>query len=301
MTRIGWSGILFVTLAFRAGGQVTVNVAPNQDQYLPGESVVMAVRIANHSGQTLHLGAEDDWLTFMVEGQGGRMVPQLGEVAVRGPFDLESSGVATKRVDLAPCFPMLERGRYTVTAVLKIKGWNTQITSRASAFDVIEGANLWEQEFGLPLAGGAANASPEIRRYSLRQANYLRGEIRLYLRVTDQSGTRPVRVVRVGSMLSFSRPEHSIDKLSNLHLLYQNAPHAFSYTVYNPDGELIQRQTHDYVTTRPRLQTSPDGNLEVVGGVRRVTPKDIPPPPEPGPSLAPKPVTIPDSAPPPQP
>ena len=265
MKKIGWSGILFASLSFRALGQVTVEVGQTQDQFLPGESVPVAVRITNQSGQTLHLGDEDDWLTFSVEGIGGTVVPKLGEVPVRGAFDLESSGVATKRVDLAPYFPLLQRGRYTVTAMLKIRGWNSEIPSRGKTFDVIEGVNLWEQEFGLPEAAGGTNANPEIRRYCLRQASYLR-ELRLYLRVTDQSGTRPVRVVPIGVMLSFSRPEHRIDKHSNLHVLYQSGPQSFSYTVYNPDGDLITRQTHDYVRTRPRLQVDADGNPQVVGG-----------------------------------
>ena len=74
-------------------------------------------------------------------------------------------------------------------------------------------------------------------------------------------------------MLSFSRPEHVINKLGNLHLIYQNAPHSFSYCVYNPNGDLVARQTHDYVSTRPRLGPDADGNVSVVGGVRRVTPR----------------------------
>jgi hypothetical protein len=224
-------------------------------------------------------------------------VPKLGEVPVRGAFDLESSGAAIKRVDLQPYYALLRRGRYSVTAVLKIKGWTSEIASPPSSFDVIEGVDIWEEEFGLPVPPGGNSANPEVRRYGLRQANYVRGELRLYLRVTDQSGARPLRVVPIGQMVSFSRPEHRLDKLSNLHLLFQNGPHSFSYTVFNPDGELLKRQIHDYVTTRPRLQVDTDGNPQVVGGNRRVTAQDIPPPPEPTPSLAPLPVSVPDSVP----
>ena len=102
MRKIGWSGLFVAALAFRAAGQVTVVVTPSQDQFLPGESVIVAVRVTNHSGQTLHLGDDEDWLTFSVENQRGMVVPRLGEVPVRGPFDVESSQAVTKHVTSPP-------------------------------------------------------------------------------------------------------------------------------------------------------------------------------------------------------
>jgi hypothetical protein len=75
-----------------------------------------------------------------------------------------------------------------------------------------------------------------------------------------------------------------VDKLSNLHVLYQNGATSFSYTVFNPEGELLTRQTFDYAATRPRLHGNDDGSISVVGGVRRVTANDVPvskPPPAP--------------------
>ena len=65
-----------------------------------------------------------------------------------------------------------------------------------------------------------------------------------------------------------------MDKFSNLHLLYQNWAHSFSYSVYNPDGELITRQIYDYTDARPRLQVDAEGNIAVTGGVRRATDKE---------------------------
>ena len=64
---------------------------------------------------------------------------------------------------------------------------------------------------------------------------------------------------------------------SNLHVLCQEGFHAFRYTVINPDGEIIVRRIYDYVDKRPRLEPDTDGKVLVAGGVRRVTPSDIPP------------------------
>jgi hypothetical protein len=271
-------GVLLVALA-PALGQLSVEVVLSQDQFLRGESLPVAVRITNRSGQSLRLGGDEDWLVFSIESREVGVVPKSGEAPVLGEFVLDSSKVGTKRVDLAPYFPLTTPGRYSVTATVKIKEWNAERSSPPKSFDVIEGARLWEQEFGVPPARGATNAEPEVRKYTLQQANYIRGHLRLYLRVTDLNG-KVVQVTPIGPVLSFSRPEANVDPVSNLHVLYQDRPHAFSYTSYNPDGELLLRQTYEFTTSRPRLQLNPEGKVAVIGGTRRVSRNDLPPAPK---------------------
>jgi len=278
MKKIGsWLGLILATLS-PLSAQVSVEVKLEQDQFLPGEALRAAVRVTNRSGQTLRLGAEPDWLTFSIESRDGFVVGKEADVPVTGEFVLESSKTATKRVDLAPYFPLDRQGRYAVGATVRIKKWDHQITSEPTSFTVIEGAKLWQQEFGVPRAGGATNGEPEVRKYILQQANYLKGRIRLYLRLTDQSGNKTFRVFAIGSLVSFSRPEPQLDKSSNLHVLYASGPQSYSYTVFNPDGDILIRQTYEYVDSRPRLQPHDDGNISVKGGVRRVTADDLPAP-----------------------
>ncbi|MEI6391553.1 MAG: hypothetical protein WCT12_10665 [Verrucomicrobiota bacterium] len=281
MKQIGlWLGLLLTALS-PASAQVTVEITQDQDQFLPGEAIITAVRITNRSGQALRLGAEDNWLTFSVESGDREVVPKTGDVPVTGEFLLPSSKVGTKRVDLAPYFSATIPGRYSVTATLRIKDWDREITSPPRKFDIIEGAKLWEQIIGVPKSAGATNSTPEVRKYILQQAHYLKSQLRLYLRLTDASGAKAFRVVTIGPTVSFGRPEPQVDKFSNLHVLYQDQPHAFNYTVFNPDGDVILRQTYDYLGTRPRLQPDGDGKIAVAGGARRITPNDIPtPPPE---------------------
>lgn len=237
----------------------------------------VAVRIINRSGQTLHLGAESDWLSFSIESRDGSVAPKIGEVPVLGEFDLENSEVATKRVDLAPYFALSHEGRYSIMAAVRIKNWDREIVSRPRAFDLIQGAKIWEQQVGVPSSGTASNLPPQVRTYILQQANYLRGHLRLYLRVVDDYG-KSVKVVAIGPMVSFGRPDPpQIDREGNLHVLYQNGAAAFSYTVFNPDGELIVRQVHDYASTRPRMKINDEGLVSVSGGVRRLTANDVPP------------------------
>jgi hypothetical protein len=257
--------------------QVTVEITQDQDQFLPGEALPTAVRITNRSGQSLHLGREQDWLTFSVQAHGNEVVPEIAAVPVVGEFVLESSRIATKHVDLAPSFSLTRSGRYSVSATVRIKDWNQEITSPPRNFDIIEGAKLWEQEIGVPNSAAPTNATPEIRKFILQQASYLKAQLRLYVRVTDSSGAKTWRVFPIGPMVSFSRPEPQVDKFSNLHLLYQDGPHSFRYTVINPDGEIIARRFYDYTDKRPRLQPDVDGTIFVNGGVRRVNSSDVPP------------------------
>src|SRR5450432_3907351 len=147
-----------VLLAFcRASAQVDVEVVFDQEQFLPSESVPVAVRITNRSGQPLHLGADADWLTFSVESADGFIVVKNGEVPVVKEFDLGSSQVATKHVDLAPFFGLMRPGQYRVIATVRIKDWNEAIRSPAKEFFVITGAKIWAQDFGVPAPAGSTN------------------------------------------------------------------------------------------------------------------------------------------------
>jgi hypothetical protein len=259
-----------------ASAQVTVDVVLDQEQFLPSETLPVAVRITNRSGQPLHLGTDADWLTFGVEAVSGPMVVKKADVPVQGEFDLASSQVATKRVDLAPYFALTRQGSYRVTAMVHIKDWNAEIPSPPRTFDVIDGAKLWSQTFGLPVPAGVTNRPPEVRKYTLEEANYLRSQLRMYVQVSDESETHFFKVRAIGPMVSFSQPEAQLDRLSLLHVLYQSGARTFTYSVVNPDGDIVWQEIYDYFDTRPRLHTDDDGNITVLGGGRRVKPDNTP-------------------------
>ena len=269
---------LAISVSLRAPAQVAVEVVLEQEQFLPSESMPVAVRITNRSGQPLHLGAEANWLTFDVEGADGLIVLKNAEVPVVGEFELNSSQVATKRVDLAPYFGMTQPGRYHVTATVRVKAWGTDITSPVKNFDVITGARIWSQDFGMPPSAGATNRPPEVRKYTLQKANYLRAQLRLYVEVSDATESRVFKVVNIGKTVSFSTPEIQLDRLSNLHLVWQSGAAHFTYAVVSPEGALLRQEVYDYASSgpRPRLSMADDGTVTVYGGVRRVQPEPMP-------------------------
>jgi hypothetical protein len=263
---------------FNAPAQVvTVQLSLEQDQFLPGETLPVTVRIVNNSGQSLNMGADPKWLSFSVESPDNNfVVMRNGDPAVVGEFTLGSSEVATKRVDLAPYFVMTHAGRYRVVATVHIAEWGTDVTSPVKEFDIIDGAQLWSQDFGMPMPAGVTNQPPVVRKYILEEANYLKQQLRMYVLVSDQTGTRILKVSAVGPMVSFSRPEAQLDRASNLHVLYQSGAQSFIYSIVNPDGNITKQELYDYLDTRPRLAVDDAGNIMVQGGVRRVRPGELP-------------------------
>lgn len=256
--------------------QLDVQVSTEQDEFLPGEAIPVAARIVNHSGQTLKLGQDNGWLNFSIEGRDGYVVLKTGDVPVNQPFTLESSERATVRVNLAPYFHLPRPGRYLIRATVTIPQWHEQFNSNPKGFDVIKGARLWQEQFGVPKTADSSNGPPELRTYALQEANYLHSRLTLYVQIIDDAG-KLNKVFPIGPMVSFGQPEPKIDKSSNLHVLYQDGARTYNYTVIDPDGNVILRQTYDY-TTRPRLVANDDGDVIVSGGARRITHYDIPPP-----------------------
>jgi hypothetical protein len=263
---------------FSATAQVSVDVTLDQQQFLPGESLPVAVHVTNHSGQTLHLGAKTNWLTFDVESVDGFVVVKNADPPVQGAFDLGSSEIATKRVNLTPYFVLTQPGSYHVTVTVRIPQWDSAVVSPAKNFDVINGAKLWSQVFGLPAPANATNQPPEVRKFTLEEANYLRSQLRLYVQVSNESGGRVFKVLPLCQMVSFSHPDAQLDRFNNLHVLCQSGAKVFTYAVITPDGDVSQRDLYDYVSTRPRLSANDNGDVVVVGGRLRPNPDAALPP-----------------------
>lgn len=268
--------LVFLMTLSLAPAQVTAEIVMNQDYFLLGETVPVAVRITNRSGQKLKLGEEPDWLTFVIEAHGGIVIPKLSDAPVQGEFTLESGQMATRRVDVTPHFTLDRNGRYRITATVQIKAWDSTITTKPKDFSVINGAKIWSQEFGMPLPEGMTNTVPEVRRYSLEQGNFQRTQLRLYLRVTDAATSRVIKVIQIGPMSSVSKPTYQIDRANNLHILYQHTAHTYLYVMVTPDGEIALRQTHEIMDGRPKLQGDENGKFQVVGGLRLPSDDDLP-------------------------
>lgn len=267
-------GLGLTAFTFETSAQVVVDLTMNQQQFLPGEDLPVTIHVTNRSGQLLHLG-DSGWLSFFIQSADGSMVVRKADPPVSGLFDLDNGEVATKHINLGPYFNIQRTGTYRVTATLHIAVWHTDISSQPQSFDVIEGAQLWSQSFGVS-DPAAPNQPPRIRKYSLVEANYLRDQLRLYVQVTDESEGSILTSKALGPMISFSQPEAQLDRADKLHVLCQSGAEAFTHSVINPDGKEIQQEVYDFVTTRPRLGEDTNGDIIVQGGIRRVDSEEIP-------------------------
>jgi hypothetical protein len=264
--------LLLALAAGRVSAQVELELSIGQEQFLRDEPVPVKVRITNLSGQTLHLGEGADWINFTVDVPGRGPVERVVTTVTPSPFDLESAHAATREFNLQPGFDIATPGRYTVSATLRIRQWDKDLSAKAKGFEVVRGAKLWEQEVGLPGNAGA----PEVRRFILQQANYRR-QLKLYARVSNDTDTYAHQVIPLGPLVAFGRPEAQVDEDSNLHVLFQTGPRAFQYSKLSPSGTLSLRQTYDAGEKRPTLRLSEAGRILVAHGIRRPTQDDIPP------------------------
>jgi hypothetical protein len=269
--------IAMLLAAVAAQAQVRVEIKFDGEQFIANEPLMAHVRIMNDSGVTLRLGDDPEWIGFAIETMEGPYVRQLRLPNILGAFELESSHTATKHVDLAPCFNLVHAGKYKIVATVKVPAFKTSFASPSQVFYIVTGSRMWEKQFGVPpsVAPADANGLPELRKYMLIQA--LSGkETRFYVRVTDAQENN-IRVIPIGTLISFSKPEPQIDKWSNLHVLYQIGARSFVYAVVNPNGLLIAREIHEITDTRPTMTETDEGRIMIKGGARRPSVDDIPP------------------------
>jgi hypothetical protein len=238
----------------------------------------VGVRIANLSGQTLHLGEDDEWLSFLVEDQqNNRPVPRESDVPVKKPFELESSKVGTRYVNIAPYFLLQPQGRYKITAVVNIKEWGERLESPSKNIEIIKGSTLWTSTYGVPPKAGQQGVAPDMRKYLLQKVVTLK-QMQLYVSITDAESDLAYKVLMLGPMVSFSRPEAQLDKLSNLHVLCQSGSKWFFYAVVSPEGNLALRQTYYMGNSRPTMKPDGEGGIRISGGDYQPADSDYPTP-----------------------
>ncbi len=265
----------WVLLAMAARAQVEVELKCSQKRFLPSESIPLSIRIGNLTGAPLQLGTWPGWLNFSVERMPAGVVKRIGDVSDSGAFTLEQSTVGTIKYDLAPIFEIDQMGIYRVTATVTPIEGGQSYTSAQWSFEVINGTRIEDRTFGFTQEDGTV----EQRKYILQQANYLK-QVQLYLRVTDPTESRTYKVVALGGVVSFKRPEFLIDRKSRFHILHQFSATEYHYHVIDADGLVVSREIRQSTDKRPQLRVNDEGLVAVIGGVRRLDKSDIPPPTE---------------------
>lgn len=263
---------------------VTAELSLDQTQLLPNEKMYLKLTIHNRSGQDLRLGTEGDWVTFTVTGEKNVRVAPLGngQVYAEGETNVPSGMTASRVFNLAPYFDLRQPGSYAVKATIKVPQWGQEILVPAIPFSIIKGVRLGnlpelDEAVGVPLPRGSTNQRPELRRFFLEKSAAL-ASAKLFVRLTDGSGTETIRLVPLGPCFTFSQPEVKLDRYNVLHVLHQTGSKDFSYCAVDTRGQILERRTFQYTDRRPALRGNGDGGVDVVGGTRVESASDLPPP-----------------------
>lgn len=257
-----------------AWGQIELRLAMDREFFLAGEDLEVAVKVANFSGGPLKLGERPDWLKFSLERSDSGVVNKRSEVDESGVFSLQHATVGTLRFNLAPHFAVDRPGSYRVTAQATVPNSNEVFTSDAKTFEIVRGVQLNpDRVLGVVLPDG----STVKRKFVLQQVNFLR-KVQLYLRITDGEETANIRVSNLGPLVSFDPPKWVVDRQNRFHVLHRVDAANSTYHLFHPDGTLERRELYRFTSSTPELRVNEAGEVAVVGGIRRPSPGDIPPP-----------------------
>src|SRR5215472_15481637 len=91
-----WLGAWLASTVVLSAQEVKVQVLMDQTEFIVGEPIPVAVRIVNHSGQTIHFG-EEAWVNYTVDALDGYVVIKTGEGPMAHDFDVETAKMATQR------------------------------------------------------------------------------------------------------------------------------------------------------------------------------------------------------------
>ena len=271
-------------LARSQGVAVSAELSLEQNQLLPDEKMHLKLSIENRSGQDLKLGTTDDWLAFTVLGEKNAVVPQLGtnHVYIDGETNVPAGMSASREFNLTPYFDFRRPGNYSVKATIKLPQWGQEITVPAVKFTIVNGTRLADlpdidMPVGVPTMPGQAGQPPEIRRYFLEKSDATMGG-KLYVRLTDGTGSQTLMLVPIGLFFPFNQPDVKLDQYNELHVLHQTGGKEFTYCVIDTLGLMVERQTYLSTDRRPVLRIDGTNGVVVVGGARAVSPSDLPPP-----------------------
>jgi len=268
--------------AFAQGVGVFATLSVEEKQLLPDEKMHLKLTVENRSWRDLKLGTTNDWLTFTVLGERNRPVAPIGadRIYIEGEASVPAGESASREFNLTPYFDIRKPGHYTVKATIKIPQWQQEVAAEEASFDIVSGlplANIPDLEVGVPLLQPRGNQPPQIRRYRLEKSDALAGA-KLYVRLTDVTGSQTLRLIPLGPYFSYSEPAVKLDRFNDLHVLHQTDAKMFTSCVINTLGQMLERQTYRYTDERPTLRAEADGTVVVVGGQREISDSDLPPP-----------------------
>ncbi|HEY1583625.1 MAG TPA: hypothetical protein VGF73_11065 [Chthoniobacterales bacterium] len=277
---------LLFLVALTARGQIQVDLKFKRLQYIAYEPIIATVTITNLAGRDIDLHDANDlpWFGFEVTGSEGRTIAPIPH-APEPPLQMAAGTSVTRKINLTPLFQINDLGVYHVRANVYFADLNKFFYARAKVMEVTDARPIWQQTVGTP-------ADDATRTYSL-MTNRFPDHTSLYVRVQDRANSLVYATFSLGRIISFDEPHAELDRENRLHVLQCSAPRIWSYSIVGLDGHLIRHDTYSETRSMPRLRRTPDGVVNVAGGMLDA----LAPPPGKGPpvpKLSDRPVNLPE-------
>lgn len=236
--------------------QLDLRLETPKSSYLQYAPIPITVKLKNLGAENLDLGDPQGapWLEMIVQSIDGLLI--RSDQALAPPqVVLQPGETRDLALDLAPHFLVREPGGYRVRASARLPSGQNLLTEPLT-FLVGKGEVIWTTIRG---------EGQDRRVYSLLKF-YEDPNVGLYLRVEVPGQNQVFPARRLGPFVPLGKPSAEFDSKNHLHLLYAVAPGQHRITVVNQDGKILREENRQETTEKPRLRSSPDGMVEVVGG-----------------------------------
>jgi hypothetical protein len=246
-----------------ASAQLAASLQLTKQQHLAGEPVIAVITITNHAGKELVFQSDGrfQWLDFVLKNSNGDPVNSKGNTFF-GPMKIAAGQSLAREVDLSQNFQLNQPGSYSVSAVIRLPGDNTQASSTNRVlFNQSQGRTYWSQKVGIP---GNSNQTREFRILNFSGDS----KSQIYAQIVDGRTGLFVRTFLLGDVLMIRKPLATVDRKQRMHVLFLATPTMWVHCVIDTDGKLQDRKIHQRGTQGdPQLLTFADGSVQVANSV----------------------------------
>ncbi len=257
--------VLLLLLAGTAQAQIQVGLKLHRLQYVSYEPIVATLTVTNLAGRDVELrdGGGQHWFGFEISSRDGQPIAPVTDQA-GPPLKIESGKTVTRKVDLAPLYPVHDLGNYRVRANVFFADLNKYFYSQPKIFQITKAHTIWRKTVGVPEGMDGAG---ETRTYSL-MTNRFADHTSLYVRVENKDSGAVYAAYSLGRILSMDEPQAEIDRANQLHVLHCVAPRTWAYAHIGLDGALLKKDRLLEAKTRPRLLHTANGAIAIRGGMQ---------------------------------
>ena len=263
MKKYIYSFILFLGALLSLHAQVNLALTPMKTDMVPGDPVIVKVKITNVSGQTLNLKnvGKNPWLSIHAVIGNDEDLSNL-RIINSPPLKLEAGKSTTTSINVSQLYDMTREASYKLYAVVSNPTDGQNYVSNKAYINIRGGVPIWSQIVGIPKGYPGAGGSA---RYSVLSLSPKQGSD-LYVKVEDVSSGQIVRCARLGAWERFGKPLVRVDATNKLHVLFLNTATIYAHATVDVSGKFGKFQFYKRMeSTSPSLKNDANGNIFVSG------------------------------------